>query len=83
MFVYNIWDVFILATIEAFFEMIPIFCGILLGSVGLIVLALWLHNIDNKYWHSKDWPWYKQLGIILLIIPILIFIGLLIIFLII
>ena len=83
MFTYNIWDVYILATIEVIFEFIPILCYIILGTAGIIFLGLWLNKMDKKYWHTKSLPWYKQLAIILLVIPILIFIVLLIVFLII
>lgn len=79
MLVYSIWDLWIFTFLESIFNALPIIAIIFLAFSGVLGLALLLNHLDNKYWHTKTWPWYKQLGLILLIIPAMLIIGLIII----
>lgn len=75
MFVYNIWDVLVVAIIETIIEALPVIGIIFLCCLGAGALAFGLHYLDCKYWHTKEWPLWKQIICAIISILIVLFIG--------
>ena len=79
MFVFNIWDMLFFGILKAISTVLPYIGLVLLIAIAIGVLAWGVNYLDNKYWHTKTWPWYKQLLVALLVIPIMLIAGLIII----
>lgn len=85
MFIFTLWDIILIDFINALYTALPtiamIVAIIILGGGFLIILGFGLQALDDKYLHSKTWPWYKQLLVsflFIIILAIIIFIVLLI-----
>lgn len=85
MFIFTLWDIILVDFINTLCTALPtiamIVAIIVLSGGFLLILSCGLQALDNKYLHSKTWPWYKQLLVsflFIIILAIIIFIVLLI-----